>query len=195
LTYNLVQDLTLPRQTAATLDANHARLENVLTAWTVEYTELNTFVYPLEHEYTEASLCANNLKGPDAAKARYVDTVCAKTGVYWFLGRMTRETEGEYGEEEEQSLSIDHVITPDGRRIMNTVVIEHDEILADEAFFDRTADSEDEGEWTGNEGMNNTYRYRNTVLILFRKEAFFKKVSRRKPSGSRTPPSVLRFDP
>ncbi|PVH95992.1 hypothetical protein DM02DRAFT_599867 [Periconia macrospinosa] len=169
LTYNLVQDQGLPRQTAAMLDESHARLERLLRTWNEEFDYLDTLVYPLEHQYTEASLCLKSLKGHDAAKARYLQHLCPKNGVYWFLGRMTKQTEEDY-EDEDETLSLDHIVTPGGEGIELNLDITREGILAKDLYKGRSADSEDEGEYTGNEGMNSTYRYHDTVLILLRKE-------------------------
>ncbi|KAF2178652.1 hypothetical protein K469DRAFT_675665 [Zopfia rhizophila CBS 207.26] len=178
LTYNLVQDQGLPRQSAAALDESHARLERLLHIWDKEFDYLDMFVYPLEHQYTEASLCLKSLKGHDAAKARYLQHLCPKNGVYWFLGRMTKETEDDYGDEIEM-LSLDHIVTPGGEGIELDLDMSRDGILAEDLYEDRSADSEDEGEYTGNEGMNSTYRYHDTVLILLRKEKVISQFSSR----------------
>ncbi|KAF2651461.1 hypothetical protein K491DRAFT_719812 [Lophiostoma macrostomum CBS 122681] len=88
---------------------------------------------------------------------------------------MTRETEGEEydGEEEEMTLCLENLITPRGGTIRITMDVKQEDILAEEFYDGRSPDSEDEGEYTGNEGMNNTYRYHNSVMVLVRKDYDF----------------------
>lgn len=173
LTYNLVQDQMMPRQSASVLDESHARLESLLTAWSTNFGNTDQMVYPLEHKYTQASLCLNNLKGHDAAKGRYLEQLCARNGVYWFFGRMTKETQDEdcgygygYGDDDEENFTLDHIVSPTGKEIkLNFSDFSEDDVLADleDRYGERSADSEDEGDFTGNESMPSTFRYHDTV--------------------------------
>jgi hypothetical protein len=45
LTYNLVQDPSAPKQTAAVLGANHARLGQLLKTWTDDHVQQKIFIY------------------------------------------------------------------------------------------------------------------------------------------------------
>jgi hypothetical protein len=174
LTYNLVQDGIGPKQTAAVLDQKHARFERALRLWNDDFCYQNLFIYPLEHQYTESSLCLKNLKGQDAAKGRCMQQMCSSNGVYWFLGGLTRETESAFGEEEEQKLFLDNIVTPNGTSIELLLDVDTDDILAEDLYHaGRDADSEDEGEYTGNEGTIDTYKYHDTVLILVPKAKIF----------------------
>lgn len=175
LTYNLLQDQTMPRQTASMLDEFHAKLEKLLRIWDKELHSIDKLIYPLEHQYTEATLSQKSLKGRDAAKARYIESLCTKHGVFWFLGRMTKETnEGsEYNlDEEERILSffLDSIVTPAGGRLsVKTVDVSERQILDDakDLYAEREADSEDEADYMGNESLPNTLRYRDTVRFRF----------------------------
>jgi hypothetical protein len=88
LTYNLVQDQAMPKLTAAALDDSHMRLEKLLASWKTDFAHLDKVVYPLEHQYTQASLSLQSLKGHDAAKGKYIEQICSKSGFYWFFGRL-----------------------------------------------------------------------------------------------------------
>lgn len=70
LTYNLVQQQEMPKQSAFMLDKSHARLEQLLRVWNKEFCHIPKLIYTLEHQYTEASLSLKFMKGHDAAKAR-----------------------------------------------------------------------------------------------------------------------------
>lgn len=172
LTYNLVQDQSLPRQTAASLDTMHSRFEHLLRTWKTNFGHLAKVAYPLEHRYSKASLSLRNLKGPDAAKAHYLDHLCAQNGFYWFLGMMTKTEQQECeGGDNIIEYSLDHIVTPTGVKIGDTMSIEEEEILASDLYNeDRAADSEEEEEFTGNAAICPSYRYHNTVVILMPKE-------------------------
>jgi hypothetical protein len=179
LTYNLVQDLAVPRQTAAALDASHEELERLLQAWNQDHDYLDYLVYPLAFKYTESSLALKSLKGQDAAKGRYLDQMCAKNGVYWFLSQMTKQKQDEDYEEfddgyEDEYHRFGDTFLASGQPLaLGMADVEKDALLVgphDLYHKDRTPDSEDEGEFTGNESMPATHRYHNTVFILMRKE-------------------------
>lgn len=179
LTYNLVHDQSIPKQTAAALDASHAKLGNLLQEWNDDHSYQYMFVYPLEHQYTPTSLEFRNLKGQDAAKGRYLDALCSMHGAYWFLARMTKEAQEEeyYGEDEEDTIVLSEPVIPHGEPIMlNLPDVDEDSLLAnfEEFWDDRDADSEDEGEYTGNENMPSALRYHDTVAVMIRKDHVLK---------------------
>lgn len=166
LTYNLVQDQGMPKQSAGALDEYHARLERLLKTWNRDYRQFEKFIYPLEHQYTKANLSLASLKGHDAAKGRFLQRLCAKNGFYWLLGRMTKQSEDEDYGEESDSLDLDYTVTPTGMDLnLGLLTVEDVEILADveDLYGNRDVDSEDEGEYMGNESMPAAYRYHDTV--------------------------------
>jgi hypothetical protein len=84
LTYNLVQDQRQPMQTAAALDASHARFGGLLRSWNGFCSHIDHLIYPPKHQYTETSLSPQNLKGQDAARGRFLEQLCAANDAYWF---------------------------------------------------------------------------------------------------------------
>lgn len=46
LTYNILQDQRMPRQTASMLDASHARLEKLLRVWAKKLQYIEKLIYP-----------------------------------------------------------------------------------------------------------------------------------------------------
>ena len=165
LTYNLVQDQSLPRQAASLLDASHSSFNRLLRIWNQEFTWREVLVYPLGHQYTEASLCLDSLKGSDAAKGQICQQLCPKNDFYLFLGRITKdEANDEYGDEEEVDYSLNNIVTTAGTPIRMDITLEKSDILAPDNYYEyRDADSEDEGEYTGNASMPARYRYHDTV--------------------------------
>ncbi|KAH7395257.1 hypothetical protein DE146DRAFT_697405 [Phaeosphaeria sp. MPI-PUGE-AT-0046c] len=173
LTYNLVQDQSFPRQSATTLDTTANKLERLLRIWQTQFSHHESFIYPLQHRYTEVSLSLRHLKGEDAAKCRYIEQICKKNDIYWFLSHMTKETQEDYYEDDiETDISFCQTYTPLGKPInLNLLFINDDQILANvDELYGRGADSEDEGEFTGNENMPSTCRYHNTVAVMMRRD-------------------------
>ena len=193
LTYNLVQDQAAPKQTAAGQDANHEKLKKLLEMWKRRFHYQDHFVYPLSFKYTKDGLCQSSLKSGDAAKGRYLDQVSAAEGVYWFLGHTVKQKEGSdwYGDGADGSFN-DHSFTwttsPNGRRIeLFLRSVKEDALLIEEEWYDRDADSEDEGEeYTGNESTPTMLRYHDSVIVLMSKDAVLSKlraVSRHSPES------------
>ncbi|XPS78731.1 hypothetical protein M3J09_010735 [Ascochyta lentis] len=194
LTYNLVQDQSMPMQTAAALDASHDRFTTLLQTWNKDYNYLSYLVYPLEHQYSEVSLSMRNLKGQDAARGRYLDHLCKKNGYYWFLTQMTKEQEVEddyydTGENGEGDLTFGKIVLPCGRHVdIGLYKVDRSTILTntEDDLFDRDPDSEDEGEYTGNANAPLTLRYHNSVIILMSKQQMLdssRRYNRHKPEG------------
>jgi hypothetical protein len=169
LTYNLVQDNLLQKQAASLLTKNRERLAASLAECRKTLIHQSCFIYLLDHQYTEASLQLENLKGRDAAVGQYLNNVCSPNGFYFLLANMTgsfNEEDDDYSDEDEGRIRLDHVISPNGQRISRNIEIDKENIL-DEAAFSGPCDSEDEGEFTGNESMPAAYRYHKTVSSLY----------------------------
>lgn len=177
LTYNLVQDRTFPQQSAAALDDTASKLERLLRIWQSQSSYHKTFFCPLKHRYTQASLSQSQLKGEDGAKCRYIEQVSGRNNIYWFLSHMIKETQEDYyddddDEDSETDITFREIFTPLGKSInLDLLYIDDTQILADvDDLYGRTADSEDEGEYTGNENMPSTFRYHNTVAVMMQKD-------------------------
>jgi hypothetical protein len=199
LTYNLIQNQTAPRQTAAAQDANHEKLRKLLQTWNRDFSDQDHLIYPLSFKYTEESLCQSNLKGVDAAKGRYLDQVCATEGIYWFLGHTVKQKEqdcygyGGYGggNGDDDKHSFKRITVPDGRRIqLDMSYVDEDALLVEEGRYDGDPDSEDEGEYTGNENMPATQRYHDSVIVLMRKDVVLSKF---KAAYSHPPESLYSY--
>jgi hypothetical protein len=92
--------------------------------------------------------------------------------LYWFLAILTNLRSGynEYydDEDEEKSFSLYQTLLSNGKPVdFRLDHIEKEDILAaNYNYEDRTADSEDEGGFTGNENMPAEYRYHDRVMIM-----------------------------
>jgi hypothetical protein len=147
LTYKLIQAGHV-KQTAQFFFQQSEKLRRLLVDWHNEDTS-NSLLYPLDHNVCQS-----------------LYTVCSQAGVFLLFAHMTRvEEEDEYygSGEREMSTLLDTIFTCDGKQIGSRFSIEEDEILRDDNFEDRDVDSEDEGEFTGNENAPSCFRYHNTV--------------------------------
>lgn len=163
LTYNLVQGLTAPMHTAAALDQTHVQLERLLKRWNTEFLDVGRLLYPLEHQYTQSSMSLSSLKGTDAAKGQCIDRVSSRCGISWCLGQLTYTRMESI---EDEGYDINSTTTPKGVALPNLIhdIVPGDLLTsADDFYGKRDPDSEDEGEFTGNESMPEIQRYHDTV--------------------------------
>lgn len=164
ITYNLLQQRGSP-STAGVFVEQQAQLQALLQKWAYAF-QWTRVIYRLNHKYSQSSLSIQNMKGRDAQLIRCLKQACQETGFYILLAIMTRTEGGEddyYGGYDEDSLQLDHVTSLDGSYITGSIDVEMKEILGPDPYKDRTADSEDEGEFTGNESMPSQYRYHDSV--------------------------------
>lgn len=124
-------------------------------------------LYLLSHKYSQASLRINQLKGRDRAVAHVLEEACARNGYYLFLCNLTKvENANEddydyYGDSPQQAMDI--VTTCDGQMFASGLEFDKEHILGYDPYHDRDADSQSEGEDTGNEGATLEYRYHDSV--------------------------------
>ncbi|KAI0169557.1 hypothetical protein GGR52DRAFT_573621 [Hypoxylon sp. FL1284] len=144
------------------------RLRSLLNKWQAEFEDQQKLVYLLQHKYTQSSLSLNNLKGRDKAVCQSLYDVGLECKFTIFLARMTRtafEEEDEILADELDETVLEHIKTCNGFTISNRAGVREKEILG-EAIWDRPADSEYEGEFTGNASMPAMFRYHDTVVII-----------------------------
>jgi hypothetical protein len=172
LTYNLVHGISQMKPSAGRLEQSRRRFEKLLRKWQADCSYEETFLFILEHKYTINSLRLDALKGRDAALGRRLNDVCARNGVFFLLAQMTyvNHEEDEYYDDDDEvedgDISLSHIVTPCGGEIIPSMGVSENSILTVDAFS-READSIEEGEFTGNEGMPSTYTYRDTVWHPF----------------------------
>jgi hypothetical protein len=171
LTYNLIMELSdVPGQSAERLDDRRAVLPKLLHKWPSTAPNIGNFVFILDHQYTPSSLNMIMLKGRDAVVAKNLRTVCSSTDVYLFLAHLHHERDlDDFAAYECGSCtSLNNVVTLDGKKIGDSMIISQEIILQEDPFPDDEADSEDEEEFTGNEAMPGQLRYHRSVSPMFR---------------------------
>ncbi|RGP64676.1 2og-fe oxygenase superfamily [Fusarium longipes] len=161
-------------------------LKSLLVKWKSRPSKPDRILYRLDHLYTEMSLCLTNLKGRDRAVAYSLNKISSLAGFYFMLAHATlvRRDSGwdDYGygyddEDPEGHTNLPVVYAPSGVCVASDVTIDNDEILGFN-MDEESPDSEDEGEFTGNESMPSTFRYHKTVVILVPKDRLWKYIER-----------------
>lgn len=143
----------------------------MLNKWQTKSLRNGKLIYPLDHLYTETSLCLENLKGRDRAVAHTLSQICSGAGFYLLLAHATHVQNGEdgygayYDDSEEDHTTLSAMYGPNGGKVASDVDINVDEILG-YSISKEEPDSEDEGEYTGNENAPPTFRYHKTVIVL-----------------------------
>ncbi|KAE9583081.1 hypothetical protein CGMCC3_g1139 [Colletotrichum fructicola] len=172
LTYNIVQKTEEP-QSAAFLGQQAQEVKKMLRQWVNNFPEEDFLVYPLDHKYSESTVSVQNMKGRDKAVCKVLQNVGSESGVYLLFGHMTRSEQGAmphwygYGAEEDDDdgedtyTTMNKIYSAEGDEIDARINPEKEQILDMDKFTSGNADSEDEGEFTGNEAAENTLRYHN----------------------------------
>ncbi|KAL8831437.1 MAG: hypothetical protein Q9170_005286 [Blastenia crenularia] len=174
LTYNLIRTQTqsgVPTS-AQTIVRERQMLKHILQEWKRYYEARqemeNKLVYFLDHDYSEANLCYDNLKGRDRLVGRYVKEACAKEGFTMLFANLdlqyTKNEDDEEPEETDKEWRLNHLVYPDGRVVLDIADLCDEELLQGDRYgryADRTTNED-----TGNEGTETTYFYHDTVMIL-----------------------------
>jgi hypothetical protein len=148
----------------------------------------NLLVYLLDHEYTQANLKLDNLKGDDHRRVNALARIAGRSGFHCYLGTIEKTVKGgvsgddsDYNSWEmhdiddvtEERISVSQVFELDGTLYAEEVDIEEDDFVQAEPFEDRKPDDEDYEGWTGNEGAETTHFYRDTVGTIDKRRLIF----------------------
>ncbi|KAK2018347.1 2OG-Fe(II) oxygenase [Colletotrichum eremochloae] len=187
LTYNIVVQNDSEKQSAGFFGKQARQIEKFLTEWQMMFHNKERLIHPLEHKYSQASLSMHNMKGRDGAVCRALDKVASECGVYLLLGHLTRSEGGYLGDDEDTYNNLTDLYLLDGKPIGRGDMPADEEILDLNKLSEGNPDSEEEGEYTGNEAAESTLRYHNTVVILIKKDRilhYVKPIAKSKPSGN-----------
>lgn len=176
LTYNIVQTSARGpgEKSAGFLVQRQAQLRGLLARWPRDFPDVARLVLFTDHKYTPESLSASNLmKGRDRAVFESLRSLCAETGMYIFLANVQKKRydEDDYedypfdDEDEEVGVSLDCLCTPEGKTVSENVKIAEEDILGLDPYQGREPDEKEEGEFTGNEGQPDKFRYYNSVCL------------------------------
>ncbi|KAL8861906.1 MAG: hypothetical protein Q9178_001775 [Gyalolechia marmorata] len=124
-------------------------------------------VYFLDHHYSSANLCLDKLKGRDRLVGRYVVDACNEEGFYTLLAHCDLQyTRTEHDDEDrDEEWRLNYVVRPtDGKEILQSAELRTEEMVQEDRYH-RSAHRTEEEE-TGNEGVETTFFYHDSVMIL-----------------------------
>ena len=193
LTYNLIRQASDSSQIASVLDDHKQNLDKVLAFWRKQDLEFRScsdnryekLVYILEHEYSEANICLDNLKGKDQLRTRNLLEACQDQGFCLYFAHLEYSLSGsvdEYDDDPDYHEIIDEtdagwrletIFQYDGQQIAADVTLEEEDLLEDTDFTGIEPDDEECDGWTGNEGCTATHFYRRTCAVIVPKTRRF----------------------
>ncbi|KAL8713124.1 MAG: hypothetical protein Q9220_002645 [cf. Caloplaca sp. 1 TL-2023] len=179
LTYNLIRKAG-PGMSAAAIVHERVMLEDILRTWQTCYKEDSApnkkLIYMLQHDYSEASLRLDGLKGHDRLMGQNLQESCEKEKFTILLAHLTSTVHDAVGEDRDcdpcKHLTLTGVVDLEGRlrRMLKKIQVSKEDIVQLTPF--NRSPNEVTAEETGNEGVQVTHFYRESVLILM-PSAFF----------------------
>lgn len=166
LTSNLIITGPTAVQSATDTQSEKTKLEERLASWRSDEDVPNIQAYMLGHDYTEANLKYDLMKGLDRLRARCLKEMCAEAGFCFYLAQMeysvSGETEyedccyttqrgvgihplaegGDY-QEPEAFLRLSTVFDLDGGLVVRSVNFAEEDIVQPNPFADRDPDDEE----------------------------------------------------
>ena len=177
LTYNLVHTTLSKKELGADSNKAMAKLRLLFSRWRDNVEDFPTHLgFLFDHQYTDASLCYDDLKGHDLEVASYLRQVCTEYGFFLYLASLERSVTGgcdeddywagdthEIFEETDRDTYLKRVVDLDGAEIARDLDFDDDRFIQSEPFEKLEPDDEDCSGFTGNEGVNTTHFYHRTV--------------------------------
>lgn len=170
ITYNLATESSagpLYGQTAGRMDIENNHFRSLFANWNKTPAAKSLF-YLLEHQYTDASLCYDSLKGKDALKARALKQAADHGSVNIYLASIERTSMGDDDDpdmEEDMGVYMRRLVNLEGDELTTNIEIDMDQFVQSDPYQDREPDDEEHEGFTGNEGAPITYYYRDTVCM------------------------------
>ena len=199
LVYNLALERR-KRQPSAPRQGKQVEEAASRLAKVFENSPLDKIAIPLHHEYTEAGLVRDRLKGADRPLAEVLFRAAEQLGYQAHLALMTYKQSGEVdystidhygyrwsepdysdvemGEVYEESITLEHWTDPQGRpKKFGEMSLDKDELLLEDGWDDLPVEQEVH-EATGNEGVSMDRWYRVGVIVLWPKDRYVRILAR-----------------
>ena len=170
LTYNLIHTTLGPKEISASSNNSSSKLRSLLSEWkkNLGTCKLPTkLAFLLEHQYTDASLGYDGLKGHDKQVAAHLREACQELGFYFYLANFERRIYGgcdedgggyygygdddddnsgefhEITEEVERSASLKKIVDLDGTEVDKDLDFDEAFFIQEDPFEDKSPDNED----------------------------------------------------
>jgi len=187
LTYNLIHTSLGSKELAANSNKSMTKLRFSLSKWKggIENdAKLPTkLAFLLKHQYTDASLCYDGLKGHDQQVAAHLREACQELGFCFYLANLERTVEGgcdedggyygyysggfhEIVEEVDRKNILERVVDLDGTEVEKGLQFDDEYFVQMDPFEKEEPDDEDYSGFTGNEGVSATHFYHRTVGLV-----------------------------
>lgn len=184
LTYNLVHTTGITKSSAADSFNQVQGLKMLLNKWdkNPDFVAHDGLAYILEHKYSDASICFENLKGRDQQIVNLLRNASADDRHFIGLANIEHMVSGECDEgynvydyshstgdfheiteELDRSLTCSRVVDLDGNLLATDLVIDERDFVEENPFEGVEPDHEDYEGYTGNAGTSATHFYRRTV--------------------------------
>ena len=192
-----VYNLTLARsKRQPSAPAHSSKVEQVTSLLSTVFTDtgLDKIAIPLAHEYSQAGLSHDMLKGTDRSCVEVLVRAADQLGYQLHLALLTHQQTGsveneweyedrwsskgdddaEMGEVFEESLSLDSWIDAQGnKKAFGEMQLDPDEVLGG-TDFDGSSATQEVHEATGNEGVTMERWYRHAVVVLWPQDRYFR---------------------
>ena len=132
--YNLMQQTPNYSISAEAIHEEKVGLRCILMDWRLAYESqkpvLKKLAYILNHRYSAANLQLKNLKGRDGKLGAYLANIAAQEGFFLLFAEMTLTIEGTdgYEDEDQEYLSLNHLVYANGTFCLTGAEISRDEI-------------------------------------------------------------------
>ncbi len=183
LTYNLIHTAMESKELAANSNLGMVKLKRILSKWEESFDtfpELPTsLALLLDHQYTDASLCFDGLKGHDQLVGAHLRNCGSQVGFSVYLASFDMSVEGgcdEDGgyfgsntrfhnitEEFDRQATLKRVVELDGTEVARDLDFKDGDFIQEQLFKDLQPDDEEYSGFTGNEGVSATHFYHRMV--------------------------------
>ncbi|KAM5518245.1 2OG-Fe(II) oxygenase [Fusarium oxysporum f. sp. phaseoli] len=145
-------------------------LKSILAKFRTDLPKVGKLLYPLEHLYTESSLCLRNLKGRDRSIGRYLNEICSEACFYFMFGQTTHFQVGiDDCDEYQDQTTLRTLYNLNGDQLSSELVLNLENFL-DYDIGREAPDIEDEGGLFGKAEEPRVFHYHKTVACLMPKE-------------------------
>jgi hypothetical protein len=172
------------KELSANSDKGMAKLRSLFSRWKNDIEKSlsspTSLAFLFEHQYTDASLRYEGLKGHDRQVAAHLRKVCIEYGFCFYLANLERSVSGgcdeydgyNYGhrsgfhalvEEYDRKTSLKRIVELDGSEVARDLEFKEELLIQHEPFKGAKPDDEDYSGYTGNEGVSATHFYHRTV--------------------------------